>query len=146
MLKCLTARLSRCVTSLLVIVVSASVLAQAASLPKEMKGRWTFMGKRTNSDVMSVLIDGDGAPGKVTGHLSLRGSNCGALDEPFQGTWDGAELRFDAVLRANVNTRLSGQQCAADATKFVLTRKQGQTSFEGEGTASTGNFQVTLAP
>ena len=52
----------------------------------------------------------------------------------------------EALLRANVNTRLSGQQCAADATKFVLTRKQGQTSFEGEGTASTGNFQVTLAP
>ncbi len=129
------------------VVVSASVWAQAvAPLPKSMNGRWIFLGKRTTSEVMSVVIDGDGSPGNVTGRLTLRANNCGALDEPFQGVWDGAELHFEATLRPNVNTQRSSMECPADATKFVLKRKPGQTSFEGEASASTGTFQVTLAP
>ena len=95
---------------------------------------------------MSVAIDGDGAPGNVTGRLTLRANNCGALEEPFKGTWDGSELRFEATLRANANTQRSDMDCPADATKFVLVRKPGQTGFEGEASASSGTFQVTLAP
>ena len=129
------------------LAVSASVWAQVvAPLPKTMNGRWTFVGRHTSSEVMSVVIDGDGAPGNIAGRLTLRANNCGALDEPFKGTWNGAELHFEATLRSNVNTQRSNMECPADATKFVLTRKPGQTGFEGEGSASTGTFQVTLAP
>ena len=127
--------------------ITCSVWAQTGEpLAKNMSGRWIFLGKRTNSDVMSVALEGDGAPGAITGRLTLRGSNCGALDEPFKGTWDGVELRFSALLRSNVNARRANMECAADATQFVLTRKPGQAALEGNASASTGTFQVTLAP
>jgi hypothetical protein len=133
--------------AIVAMITASSLCAQAlAPLPINMNGKWTFLGKRTSSDVMSVVIDGDGAPGKITGRLTLRANNCGALDEPFQGTWDGTTLRFDALLRSNVNTQRSNMDCPSDATKFVLARKPGQAGFEGEASASTGTFQVTLAP
>ena len=138
---------SRSSVLVLAVVLAGSVSAQAlAPLPKTMSGRWTYLGKRTSSDVMSVVIDGDGTPGAVTGRLTLRANNCGASDEPFKGTWNGTELSFAATLRTNVNTQRADMDCPSDATKFILTRKPGQTSFEGDASASTGAFQVTLTP
>ena len=127
------------------------VLAQTvAPLPKTLSGRWTVVvpGRSTFTDSMSVVLDVPAQAGPLTGRLTSRGVTCGALDEPLVETWDGTELRFESKVRPNVNvTRMNGD-CGSGSVTYVLTRKPGETTFEGEarrdGTATP--VQVTLAP
>ena len=131
--------------------VAGGVLAQAsAPLPKILSGRWVAVvpGNQTYTDSISVVLDAPPGPGQLTGRLTVRGVACGAIDEPLTGTWDGNELSFESEVRPNVNaTRMNGQ-CGTGHITFQLTRKAGQSSFEGEfrrdGMQAPG--QVTLAP
>ena len=122
----------------------------AAPLPKSLSGRWTAVipGGRVFTDSMSVVLDARDGSGPVTGRLTVRGIVCGAQDEPLAGTWDGTELRFESQVRPNVNAARPNGDCASGRVSFVLVRKPGQTSFEGEsrrdGTATP--TQITLAP
>jgi hypothetical protein len=130
---------------------AASVVAQvAAPLPKAMSGRWTSVvpGGRTFSDTLSVVLDVPAGTGPVTGRLTLRGVTCGAMDEPLKGTWDGSELRFESLVRPNVNATRSNGECASGRVTFTLVRKPGQTAFDGETHRDGLSFpgQVTLAP
>jgi hypothetical protein len=129
---------------------AATVVAQtAASLPTAMSGRWSGTYPRgTFSDEMSVVLESPDAAGAVTGRLTYQGLNCGAVDEPLTGTWNGTELRFESQLRPNVNTKRMNGQCGTGRTTFVLTRKPGQTGFEGESRTEGTQVpdQITLSP
>jgi len=120
--------------------------AQSAPLPGALSGRWTVMppGGRTLVDSFSVRFDNAGAPGPVTGKLTWRGVNCGAQDEPLKGTWDGAELRFESHLRANANTQNVNGNCVNTRGEWVLRRKPGSSTFEGEGLFNEGRIVATL--
>ena len=137
---------------LLVLAGSAGmILAQTtAPLPKAMSGRWTSVvpGGRTFTDTWSVILDASGGTGPVTGRLTLRGVTCGALDEPLTGTWDGSELRMESQVRPNVNAQRTNGECGTGRVTFKLTRKPGQSTFEGEShrDAAPSPSQVTLAP
>jgi hypothetical protein len=87
-------------------------------------------------------------PGPVTGRLTTRGVTCGAIDEPMVGTWDGTELRFESKVRPNVNTTRMNADCASGRVTYVLTRKPGQATFEGEANRDgmSTPVQVTLSP
>ena len=118
----------------------------APPLPNALSGRWTFFGPTAVlTDTVSLVFDGNGAPGPVAGKITIRGVTCGAKDEPFTGTWDGSVLRFEALMRADVNTTRMGGDCSAPA-KIVLTRKPGQTAFEGETTRAGFTSRLQLAP
>ena len=137
---------------LLVLAGSAGlVLAQAAApLPKAMSGRWTAVvpGGRTFTDSLSVVLEVPGGTGPLAGRLTLRGVVCGALDEPLSGTWDGNELRMESHVRPNVNTQRPNGECGTGRITLKLSRKPGQTTFEGEAVrhAAPAPTQVTLAP
>ncbi|MDH4181015.1 MAG: hypothetical protein OEV46_03320 [Betaproteobacteria bacterium] len=120
--------------------------AQPAPLPGALSGRWTVVpaGGRALVDVFSVRFDGTGAPGPVTGKLTWRGVNCGAQDEPLKGTWDGVELRFESHLRANSNTQNMNGACGNSRGEWVLRRKPGSSTFEGEGLFNEGKVVATL--
>jgi hypothetical protein len=127
------------------------VFAQAvAPLPKAMSGRWTAVvpGGRTFTDSLSVVLEVPGGTGPLTGRLTLRGVVCGALDEPLSGTWDGYELRLESQVRPNVNVQRANGECGSGRMTFKLTRKPGQTTFDGEAVrdAAPAPSQVTLAP
>lgn len=131
--------------ALLAAVVSPAQ-AQPAPLPGALSGRWTAVpaGGRTVIESFSVRFDGTGAPGPVTGKLTWRGVNCGAQDEPLKGTWDGVELRFESHLRANANTQIVNGTCGNARGEWVLRRKSGSSTFEGEGLFNEGKIVVTL--
>ena len=128
------------------LVPSAFAQAPANALPGALSGRWTAIpaGGRTLVDAWSVRFDGTGAPGPVTGKLTWRGVNCGAQDEPLKGTWDGVELRFESHIRANTNTQNMNGNCANTRGEWVLRRKPGSSTFEGEGLFNEGKIVVTL--
>jgi hypothetical protein len=121
-----------------------------APLPTNLSGRWTyvFAGGRTVVDSVSITFDVLGEQGQVAGRLSHRGVNCGALDEPFTGTWNGAELRIEARMRANVNTARNGGTCPSSNAIYTLKRAAGGDGFAGEVIMEgmTTPAQVTLAP
>ena len=125
-------------------------LAQtSAPLPAAMSGRWTaVVPGRTFTDSLSVVLDVPGGTGPLTGRLTLRGVTCGASNEPLTGTWDGSELRMESQVRPNVNAQRANGECGTGRLTFKLTRKPGQTTFEGEALrdASAVPSQVTLAP
>jgi len=128
-----------------------TVLAQTpAPLPKTMSGHWTAVvpGGRTFTDSLSVVLDVPGGTGPLTGRLTIRGVTCGALDEPLTGTWDGSELRMESQVRPNVNAQRANGECGTGRVTFNLTRKPGQTAFNGESLrdAAPAPAQVTLAP
>ncbi len=136
---------------LAVSAAASAVVAQTLTpLPKTMSGRWTAVvpGRATFTDTLSIVLDDPGESGKVTGRLTLRGVTCGAKDEPLSGTWDGTELRFESAVRPNVNVQRADGQCESGRTTFVLARKPGQTSFQGESRRDgmTTTSQVTLSP
>ena len=78
----------------------------------------------------------------------MHGVTCGAQDEPFVGTWNGAELRFESTLRPNVNVTRRNGDCASGRTTYTLTRKADQSAFEGEGLRDGMSVpaQVRLSP
>jgi hypothetical protein len=119
---------------LLVALVEAAAAQAGDRLPGKLSGHWTYIGSRTYINPVTIVFDGDGAPGPVTGRLTWRGVTCGAQDEPLNGTWNGTELRFTAALRANVNVESMNAQCG-DA-RFTLTRKPGEQGFDGDARAS----------
>jgi hypothetical protein len=118
------------VTLLSAIIATTASAQTGAPLPESLSGRWMF------------VFEGNRAPGIVPARLTWRGFSCGAMDEPIQATWDGAELKFEAVLKANTNTQRMNGDCPADPTRWVLKRKTGEGSFEGEG--RVGNIVVTV--
>jgi len=120
--------------------------AQDASLPASLSGRWTFVGPAgVFTDTVSIRFDGPQAPGPVAGKITAGGVTCGNRDEPFSGTWDGSVLKFDVKVYADVNTTRRGADCSALA-QYVVTRKPGQTAFEGEIRRGPTTAQVKLAP
>ena len=128
-------------------VIGADLAAQPfESLPRVLSGRWTFFapGGRTFIDSVSMTFEMTGEQGSASGRLTHRGVNCGALDEPFTGTWDGSVLRIESRLRANVNTTRNGGTCP---DKVVYTLKRGGKGFEGEVIMDgmSGPAQVSLA-
>ena len=140
------------VTLLPLLIFTGMVFAQtAAPLPKAMSGRWTAVipGGRTFTDTMSIVFDDAPiASGPVTGRLTSRGVTCGAANEPLTGTWDGTELRFESQVRSNVNPQRANGDCGSGRIIFVLTRKAGQATFEGESRRDGMSVpaQITLAP
>jgi hypothetical protein len=74
--------------------------------------------------------------------------NCGALDEPFSGTWNGAELRIEARMRPNVNTMRNGGNCPSSNAVYTLRGAAGGNGFAGEVIMDgmTTPAQVMLSP
>ena len=125
--------------------------AATVPIPTAMSGRWTAVvpGGRTFTDTLSIVLDAiPTGPGAVKGRLTLRGVTCGAQDEPLAGTWDGSELRFESLVRPNVNTQLQNGQCASGRVSFVLKRSPDGKSFQGESTRDglSTPSQISLAP
>lgn len=134
--------------ALLLTMIATTALAQTGSLlPGSLSGRWTYVGPPgTFIDTFSIVFEGTGAPGTVPGRLTWRGRNCGASDEPIQASWDGIELKFEAVLKANTNAQRMNGDCPAEPTRWVLQRKAGERSFEGEGRIRNIVVTVTAMP
>jgi hypothetical protein len=132
------------------VLLCASAAAQAqpaAALPPKLSGMWNFPGPpQSIVDTFSIVFDGDGAPGQVRGRLTWRGFNCGAQDEPFAGTWDGSELKFEATVRPNVNASRVNGTCPPGPTRFLLRRKPGETRFTGEAVGSSATVTMTASP
>jgi hypothetical protein len=82
---------------------------------------------------MSMTLDAPVQPGPVTGRLTARGVGCGAENEPLTGTWDGSTLRVESKVYPNVNVQRMNAQCGSGRVTYTLTRKPGQSTFEGEG-------------
>lgn len=145
-------RSSRHLALLILAGLTGVVLAQTiAPLPKMMSGRWTSVQPtgRTYTGTWSVVLEiPPEGTGPITGRMTSGGGNCGALDEPLVGTWDGNELRIESRLRPNVNATRANADCGTGRTVTILTRKPGQTGFEGETRLdwTTVPSQVTLSP
>lgn len=132
---------------IVLVVFADAALAQANdSLPHKLSGRWTFTGpSQTFINPVTLEFDGDGKPGPITGRMTWRGVTCGAQDEPLTGTWDGTELHFTSLLRANVNAQRMNGQCGDGKTTYVLRRKPGEASFEGDARASFTSAVPTIS-
>jgi hypothetical protein len=121
-----------------------------APLPKSLSGRWSIVvpGVRAFNDTMSMTLDAPVQPGPVTGRLTARGVGCGAENEPLTGTWDGTTLRVESRVYPNVNVQRMNGECGSGQVVYTLTRKPGQSTFEGEGKRDgmTGAVLVTLSP
>jgi hypothetical protein len=139
------------VASLMGFCVATAVAQAVERLPGKLSGRWTASSPRgVFVDSLSLTFEGDGAPGPVTGKVTFRGVNCGAQDELLKGTWDGSELRFESVHRPNVNVQRMNSQCGTGNVVYILRRKPGETTFEGEarpGEGATGStVSITASP
>ena len=136
--------------ALALIAIADGVLAQATPPPKAMSGSWTAVvpGRQTFTDSMSVVLEAPAGTGAVTGRLTVRGLACSAVDEPLTGTWDGTELRFESVVRPNVNAQRMNGECGNGRVSFVLKRKPGRDGFEGESQrdGSPVTTQISLSP
>jgi hypothetical protein len=97
-------------------------------------------------DSFSIVFEKKEAAGPIPGKLTWRGYNCGAKDEPIEANWDGSELRFEAVLKADINTQRMNGNCPTEPTRWVLRRKDGDRHFEGEGRVGAIFVTVTTAP
>jgi hypothetical protein len=141
----------RCLILLISTGVAVVVAAQTvAPLPKNLSGRWTAVvpGGKTFSDTLSIALDPSAEPGPITGRFTSAGVMCGAKDEPLVGSWDGSVLRFESKVRPNVNTTRMNGDCASGRVTYVLTRKPGQATFDGEANRDgmSTPVQVTLSP
>src|SRR5438270_2223369 len=104
-----------------------------APLPASLSGRWTITASgRPASDIVTMSFDGQGQTGPVKGRVSLRGLDCGSLDEPLSGSWDGVDLRLETAQRPEVGAPRADGNCGTARATFVLRRKPGDTRFEGE--------------
>jgi hypothetical protein len=135
----------------LYLACAASAGAQAPdALPARLSGQWTAVvpGVRTVVDNLAFTFDESFAPGPVKGRLTFRGASCGAQDEPLTGTWNGSELRVDTKHRPNVNARLVNGQCGAGNVTYILVRKPGTSTFEGDAHLDGGPalIRVTVSP
>jgi len=138
-------------TCLFLAWLATNVVAdEVMPLPKAMSGRYTAVvpGQQTFTNSLSVVLDVPSERGPVTGRLTVRGVTCGAVDEPLSGTWDGTELRFESLVRPNVNAQRPNGQCGNGKVTFILTRKPGQSAFEGESRRDGSPIvvEVRLAP
>ena len=133
--------------ALLSTTISTTAFGQSVSeLPAKLSGRWTATTPTgIFVDVFSVTFEGNRAAGTVPGRLTWRGVNCGAKDEPIQAQWDGTELKFEAVLKADTNTQRSYGKCGTEPVRWILKLKGDQT-FEGEGRVGNIVVTVTAAP
>ena len=123
---------------ILACALTAGAVAQSTDrLPAKLTGHWTVVSpNQTFINPITLAFDGDGQPGPIRGRASFRGVGCGSENEPITGTWDGVELRIDTLHRPNVNTVRMGGQCGDGKVTYVLRRKPGTTTFEGEGRSS----------
>jgi hypothetical protein len=141
---------SSATAAILALAASAVLAEDAPPLPKVMRGTWTAIvpHDRAYTDALSVTLDESAGAGALTGRLTLRGVTCGAIDEPLTGTWDGAVLRMESVVRPNTNAQRMNGQCGSGRVTFVLKRKPGQPGFEGESTRDGASLpsQIVLAP
>lgn len=129
----------------------AAAHAQGAeALPERLSGRWAFTppsGGTTFIDTWSIRFEGDRAAPRVKGFVSWRGRGCGAQDDPVEATWDGREVRFQFVARANVNAQIANATyCGDGKTDVSLQRKTGSRAFEGEAVQNNARVQVSGAP
>ena len=99
-------------------------------------------------DSVSVALDPVDPAGRVTGRLTTRGVTCGALDEPLVGTWDGSVLRFESRVKPDTNTQRMNGNCGSGVITYVMTRRAGQSGFEGEATRDgmPTPVQVQMSP
>jgi hypothetical protein len=127
-------------------VVAGLAFAQSADpLPPKLSGRYNFVGPQgVYNDAVTLTFDAPAVAGKVSGRVSWRGVNCGALDEPFVGTWDGTELRIETTHRANVNTQRPNGQCGSGRATYTLKRMPGS-KFEGQVQIEGSPAIATLA-
>jgi len=138
-------------TIVLITLVTLAVSDLAAQgidrLPEKLSGRWTVVnpGGQTIIDNVSIVFDGKGEAGPVTGRYTFRGRICGAQDEPFVGAWDGVVLRFETLHKANVNTQRMGGECGDGRVTYVLRRKPGDRSFDGEGKFESLGLLITIS-
>jgi hypothetical protein len=131
----------------LTMIVTAALGQADTLLPASLSGRWTYVGPRgTFIDAFSIVFEGTAAPGTVPGRLTWRGVNCGTSDEPIRASWDGMELKFEVVLKANTNAQRANGDCPAEPTRWVLKRKAGERLFEGEGRIRNIVVTVTATP
>jgi len=134
------------------IAMACASAAQAQSpdtLPVRLSGHWTAVvpGVRTLVDSVSFTFDQPYPPGPVKGRVTFHGTRCGAADEPATGTWNGSELRLDTRHYPNVNARLVNAQCGSGNVTYVLVRKPGANTFEGDGILDgVPTVQVSVAP
>lgn len=128
-------------------VFAAVAAAQSGDgLPHKLSGRWTVVGpNQTFVNPVALEFDGDGKPGPITGRATWRGVTCGAQDEPLTGTWDGKELRVVTTHRANTNASRMNGQCGDGKTTYVLTRKPGEKTFEGEARSNYSSSVATIS-
>ena len=130
--------------------VAAACTAFAQSLdpaPAKLSGRWTWVGPRgAVIDTFHIDFDGDRRASTISARLTWNGLNCGADKEPIEVTWNGTEMRFQAVTKPNVNTQRMNSKCPSEAAQFVLTRKPGGDTFEGEVRQGAGVVTMTAAP
>ena len=120
-------------------------------LPTSLSGRWTLVpsGGRTINESWSVRFEGSRAAGAIKGKVTWRGRGCGAQDQPFDGSWDGTELKFRFIARPNENVQvLNATTCGEGTTDVVLRRKPSGASFDGQANFNNGAaiLDVTASP
>jgi hypothetical protein len=127
---------------LLATITSLAHSQSESSLPATLAGRWSWTGPGGNvTESFALTFEGPRTPGSVQGRFTWRGVTCGAKDEPIQAQWDGTILKFEAVLKSDINTQRSNGRCGPEPGRWELKRKS-DGSFEGEG--RVGNFVLTL--
>lgn len=138
----------RALALVVLMLPAAAGLAQSSPpLPSRLSGSWTLTTPRgTVIDVFEIEFDGDRAAPAISGRLTWRGFNCGASREPVGATWNGSELRFQAVMRPNVNTQRMNGTCTDEPVQFVLRRKGPGDSFEGDARVGSTVVTMTAAP
>lgn len=131
----------------LALIHNAAVGQGVERLPSALSGRWTSMGgSQTFIDSLSMAFDGNGEPGPIKGRLTFRGVNCGALDEPLSGTWDGTVLRFQTMHKPGINTQRLGGSCGDGIVTYELKRSPGNKAFEGTGALGSARITVNVTP
>ncbi len=137
-------------TGCLVAAIAGFVAVQAYAadpLPGAMSGRWfgnAQGGQQLNFEVF-VVIEKQESDGTIVGKVTRWGNGCGAKDEPLKGTFDGTNLKFRSMSRANVNARRVDGNCGED--EYSLKRSADGKSFEGTfGEVGAMRFSVELKP
>lgn len=128
----------------------SATLAQPAAdtLPSKLQGRYTLTvgSGQVFINMFNIVFDAPASPGPVKGRVTWRGVNCGAQDEPFEGTWDGNELRFGMRTYSNVNAQRSNGTCQADPYAIVLKRSPGSATLEGQLVVGQASISMTASP
>jgi hypothetical protein len=128
-------------------VVSIDCLFAADPLPAAMSGQWsgTSGGGAPLIFDVSIVVTKQSADGSVEGTVTRWGNGCGAINEPFKGTFDGASLKFTSMSHANVNSRRANATCGED--EYSVTRSPDGKSFQGKfGDVGAARFDLMLKP